>query len=1332
MLCAALLLHLHAVADEPPLAEAHEAPLNASIGPPNGPQQQPQRRHGQGDDFALSEGPQSSRDAAELALALASAALRALAEPAADLLSADPATPPWHGAAAELARGLLAEGRLAELFARPSVTAALARELRGVRCTSNVSTSDEEAASSQRWHRRADAASPAAASQSQEHPKAQGAAEGSYVAASTNQTRAATRRARSAMAQQPTPPARRRTQSVEDGAALLQGFVRDPRGGAAWAALRGWRNGSDPCELSSAREQAWTGIDCSDPTRHGRVVAVILRHYPDLRFELLGSALVKLDHLRVFAVTGTALSGTIPRELYYLVELETLLLHSNVALSGTIPSELGDLAELQTLALYGNPALSGTIPSELGRLKELQKLDLNSNMALSGTIPSELGRLKELQQLHLESNPALCGTIPSELGGLQELQQLHLESNPALCGTIPSELGALVALRYMYLHSILALSGTVPSLTGCKHLEVLDLHNCSLTALPASLPASITHLYLDHNPIDAHLADLSSVLGSVSALRVLDVGFINSKVQLEQNRVGADVEGGSYGTRVANPGSCRIDTPCAFVLAMYDDYGESVHQGGLLHNLTLRLGGLSAPMVDNRDGTFTAAIPNGWVTAVGSYMFEFAHSGQDFRPMMSGPTTIATADDCDADVGGVCAGLRTVEFLPRDCPAVSHTRPDEVGGATCVCRPDFILDGNTNSTNSTNSCHRDCHHHLGETVSRDGGSCECSENHYDVRKTGVLLCTTGDWRPEGGLKVYTDAAALVRNGSKCLACPAECVSCKDGGVTLDKGWRLDGKSLTEIRDRLGSAADTQAQFAYRCPNAAYGDDPCPQLRLDTIPKTVETETNKSYSRLCAGHHTGRLCFSCEQGFSRRTSDGTCNPCGTDGIEEHFGVSGQTFALLVAVGGASVVAMVCLQKVRLKQAKVQVCSLVKIALGLAQVLSLLKDCLNILYPSHARHAMSYTALFTADVSTLVQFDCRGWAWFDTWLLRVVGAPCFAMCLVALRYLWQRNRGEKEEALSNAVKSLFLVVLLLYPQVSSTIMSALRCRALGATVSVLEVDYAVSCLDPRYLNYRLAAWLLLAVWPVGIPVGLLGLLWRHWRRNAREYGSTRALDVIDNESFALYSKSKLSERYGFCLDDYRPQCWYFEPVDMLRKLALSGLLQFIERGTAAQVFVGCGIAFFSFGVHVRLLPYLQSDSNVLKLAAEALIFMTFLISFVLRVLPRIETFEPLNAKSYDYVLLGAFAAFAALFVGLVARQVYRHRRFQQGFTAFVGSAFSGEHGEGGHELGILTRGTSGHAALLGGEDSTMGVGDGLEEREPEPESELEPEPEPEPEP
>jgi hypothetical protein len=130
----------------------------------------------------------------------------------------------------------------------------------------------------------------------------------------------------------------------------------------------------------------------------------------------------------------------------------------------------------------------------------------------------------------------------------------------------------------------------------------------------------------------------------------------------------------------------------------------------------------------------------------------------------------------------------------------------------------------------------------------------------------------------------------------------------------------------------------------------------------------------------------------------------------------------------------------------------------------------------------------------------------------------------------------------------------------------------------------------------------------------------------------------------------------QQYSFTTN-YRLGAWWFEPIDMMRKLALSGLLQFVQRGTALQVLVGCCISFASFGMHVWVLPYRETDANALKLFAEVVLFLTFLISFILRVLPRVEMYEPAGPEAYGYVLVGAFGAFAALFLALVARRCRR---------------------------------------------------------------------------
>ena len=219
-------------------------------------------------------------------------------------------------------------------------------------------------------------------------------------------------------------------------------------------------------------------------------------------------------------------------------------------------------------------------------------------------------------------------------------------------------------------------------------------------------------------------------------------------------------------------------------------------------------------------------------------------------------------------------------------------------------------------------------------------------------------------------------------------------------------------------------------------------------------------------------------------------------------------------------------------------------------------------------------------------------------------------------------------------------------------------------------------------------------MLAAWPIGIPVGLLGLLWKNWRHSVQTFEAAAAGNAdeqprsdFDTDSAAVqHSKEQFMRHYASCLNDYRPEAWWFEPADMLRKLALSGLLQFVQRGTAAQVLVGCCISFASFGVHVRLLPYRESEANVLKVCAEAVLFLTFLISFILRVLPRVEMYEPVRAETYGYLLLSSYGVFATLFVALFARQTYRRRRFQQGIAEFAQRSFEGDSGV--QELAMMT--------------------------------------------
>lgn len=127
-------------------------------------------------------------------------------------------------------------------------------------------------------------------------------------------------------------------------------------------------------------------------------------------------------------------------------------------------------------------------------------------------------------------------------------------------------------------------------------------------------------------------------------------------------------------------------------------------------------------------------------------------------------------------------------------------------------------------------------------------------------------------------------------------------------------------------------------------------------------------------------------------------------------------------------------------------------------------------------------------------------------------------------------------------------------------------------------------------------------------------------------------------------------------------------------MLRKLTLSGLLQFVQRGTAFQVLCGCALSICCLILQVHVKPYREPEANFLKALVEAQIALTFLISFILRVLPQIQAAEPLTAETYGWVLVVSLSLLLVASVGLTAAQIWRRKR----------SSSEDIEGEGGLEL------------------------------------------------
>merc|ERR1711988_1290055 len=108
-------------------------------------------------------------------------------------------------------------------------------------------------------------------------------------------------------------------------------------------------------------------------------------------------------------------------------------------------------------------------------------------------------------------------------------------------------------------------------------------------------------------------------------------------------------------------------------------------------------------------------------------------------------------------------------------------------------------------------------------------------------------------------------------------------------------------------------------------------------------------------------------------------------------------------------------------------------------------------------------------------------------------------------------------------------LYAGMFLIYAFLSQSMFEAFACRNLGGR-HWLAADYQTSCDDDSYTVTVVFAVLGVLLYPVGVPVLTYIVLFQN-----------RA-ELHNHDSAAC-------KRYSFMLQDYRPDYWYWECVEML---------------------------------------------------------------------------------------------------------------------------------------------------------------------------------------
>ena len=116
----------------------------------------------------------------------------------------------------------------------------------------------------------------------------------------------------------------------------------------------------------------------------------------------------------------------------------------------------------------------------------------------------------------------------------------------------------------------------------------------------------------------------------------------------------------------------------------------------------------------------------------------------------------------------------------------------------------------------------------------------------------------------------------------------------------------------------------------------------------------------------------------------------------------------------------------------------------------------------------------------------------------------------------------------------------------------------------------------------------------------------------------------------------------ETFEFLVADYKPEYYYYECVVLVKKLLLSGLLVFMDRGSMMQATMATFISLVFFTVQVRWMPYVEPNNNILSALAEAQVFVTLVLSIVLRS----DDWKTESFQGYDTLLVTVNMAAAPL--------------------------------------------------------------------------------------
>lgn len=261
-----------------------------------------------------------------------------------------------------------------------------------------------------------------------------------------------------------------------------------------------------------------------------------------------------------------------------------------------------------------------------------------------------------------------------------------------------------------------------------------------------------------------------------------------------------------------------------------------------------------------------------------------------------------------------------------------------------------------------------------------------------------------------------------------------------------------------------------------------------------------------------------------------------------------------------------------------------------------------------YPAMYERFVSAVDVFNLDLVLVVSPGCFVDVTFYHRLLAVTLGPLVVLVVLLANYAVTRHRHARREGGGSTrrirdkhISAFLLVTFLIYSTVSTGVFQTFACDELDDGNSYLRADHSLECTTVTHRAFMVYAGLMIAVYPVGIPLLYAALLYTnrsHLTHPKRE----------ENDSVRSFQD---------LWEPYRKNRYYYEIVEYLRRVTLTGVVVFIFPNSAAQIATTFLLALFFFAVSEVLNPYETWQDSWLSRLGHAVVLLSMYFALLLKV-------------------------------------------------------------------------------------------------------------------